>query len=92
MAALCPDMFVAVGYTDLLRAPLLAVPRILAANFHASLLPAYRGRHPVFWALRHGERWAGLTVHVMDEGFDTGDVLYAGARADPQEGFRRDSL
>jgi methionyl-tRNA formyltransferase len=39
-------------------------------------LPAYRGKHPLFWALRNGERWAGLTVHVMDSGLDTGDILY----------------
>ncbi len=71
-----PDLFMAVGYMYLLKEPLLSVPRILAANFHASLLPAYRGKHPVFWALRNGERWTGLTVHVMDPNFDTGDILY----------------
>ena len=61
---------------SLLKAEILAVPRLLAANFHASLLPAYRGKHPLFWALRNGERWTGLTVHVMDGGLDTGDILY----------------
>jgi len=71
-----PDLFVAVGYTGILKKSLLEVPKILAANFHASLLPAYRGRHPVFWALRNGERWAGLTVHVMEARIDTGDILY----------------
>ena len=55
---------------------LLAVPARIAANFHASLLPAYRGRSPLFWAIRHGETHAGLTVHVMDQGLDTGDILY----------------
>jgi methionyl-tRNA formyltransferase len=73
--ALSPDLFLAIGYLSLLGAELLAVPR-LAVNFHASLLPAYRGRHPLFWALRNGERHAGLTVHLMDAGFDTGDILY----------------
>ena len=76
MRKLTPDLFVAVGYTNLLKEQILSVPRMLTANFHASLLPAYRGRHPVFWALRNGERRAGLTVHVMDSDFDTGDVLY----------------
>ena len=76
MQALSPDLFMAVGYTNLLKPQLVAVPRLLAANFHASLLPAYRGRHPVFWALRNGERWAGLTVHAMDNGLDTGAILY----------------
>ena len=76
MSDLSPDLFVAVGYTNILKEQLLSVPRILAVNFHASLLPAYRGKHPVFWALRNGERWSGLTVHVMDTGIDTGDILY----------------
>jgi methionyl-tRNA formyltransferase len=73
---LAPDLFVAVGYMNRLKPEILAVPRLLAANFHASLLPAYRGKHPVFWALRNGERWAGLTVHMMDPNLDTGDLLY----------------
>jgi methionyl-tRNA formyltransferase len=73
--ALSPELFLAAGYLSLLGAELLAVPR-LAVNFHASLLPAYRGKHPLFWALRNGERRAGLSVHLMDLGFDTGDILY----------------
>jgi methionyl-tRNA formyltransferase len=76
MRDLAPDLFVAVGYMNLLKEAVLSLPRLVAANFHASLLPAYRGKHPVFWALRNGERWSGLTVHVMDVGLDTGDVLY----------------
>jgi methionyl-tRNA formyltransferase len=76
LRALSPDLFLAVGYLLLLKAPLLAVPRVIAANFHASLLPAYRGKHPVFWALRHGERRSGLTVHEMGPGLDTGDIIF----------------
>jgi methionyl-tRNA formyltransferase len=49
---------------------------LLAVNFHASLLPNYRGKHPVLWALRNNEKWSGLTVHVMDPGIDTGDIIY----------------
>jgi methionyl-tRNA formyltransferase len=76
VAGLSPDLFLAVGYTNILRKAILRVPRRLSANFHASLLPAYRGKHPVFWCLRGGERWSGLTVHAMDPGIDTGDILY----------------
>jgi methionyl-tRNA formyltransferase len=76
MRALRPDLFLAVGYLSRLGGDLLAVPRLLATNFHASLLPAYRGLHPVFWTLRAGEQWAGLTVHILDAGLDTGDILY----------------
>jgi methionyl-tRNA formyltransferase len=71
-----PDLFVAVGYSHILKEPILSVPKILAANFHASLLPRYRGKHPVFWCLRNGERYSGLTVHAMDPGIDTGDILF----------------
>jgi methionyl-tRNA formyltransferase len=73
---LAPDLFLAVGYPNILRPAALAIPRLAAVNFHASLLPAYRGKHPVFWCLRNGERWSGLTVHIMDAGIDTGDLLY----------------
>jgi methionyl-tRNA formyltransferase len=76
MRALQPDLFLAVGYLNRLREGLLGIPRLLSVNFHASLLPAYRGLHPVFRTLRGGERWAGLTVHVLDAGLDTGDILY----------------
>ncbi len=76
MRTLAPDLFVAVGYALILKPALLAVPKLLAVNFHASLLPSYRGKHPVFWTLRGGEVWAGLTVHIMDPGIDTGDIIY----------------
>lgn len=75
-AKLEPDLFVAAGYILILKEEVLRVPRLLSANFHASLLPDYRGKHPVFWALRNGEKWSGLTVHAMDPGIDTGDILY----------------
>ena len=71
-----PDVLIAIGYTNILKKPILELPRRCAVNFHASLLPAYRGKHPVFWCLRNGERWSGLTVHIMDEGIDSGDILY----------------
>jgi methionyl-tRNA formyltransferase len=76
MRGLRPDLFLAVGYLNRLREELLSIPTVLAVNFHASLLPAYRGLHPVFRTLRAGERWGGLTIHVVDSGLDTGDILY----------------
>jgi methionyl-tRNA formyltransferase len=76
MNSLAPDLFVAVGYSLILGPTILSVPRMLSVNFHASLLPDYRGKHPVFWTLRGDEPWAGLTVHAMDPGVDTGDIIY----------------
>ncbi len=43
-------------------------------NVHPSLLPQYRGPYPLFWRLRHGDRNCGVTIHCMDERFDTGDI------------------
>jgi UDP-4-amino-4-deoxy-L-arabinose formyltransferase/UDP-glucuronic acid dehydrogenase (UDP-4-keto-hexauronic acid decarboxylating) len=74
--ALNPDFFMAVGYMLLLKSGILSVPRVVAANFHASLLPSYRGKHPVFWALRNGEPWCGLSIHEMSPGLDTGDIIF----------------
>ena len=83
-----PDLFIAVGYTLKLGQPLLSVPRVGAVNFHASLLPAYRGLHPVFWALYHGERVSGVTAHHLDAGLDTGPIAYQV----PVRVHRRDSV
>lgn len=76
MKDLRPDLFLAAGYVKLLKKELLSVPSFLAVNFHASLLPAYRGKHPVFWALRNGEKSVGLSVHVMSEELDKGNIIY----------------
>ncbi len=76
LAKLKPDLFLTAGYAIILKEEILALPDLLAVNFHASLLPDYRGKHPVFWALRSGEKWSGLTVHAMDPGIDTGDIIY----------------
>lgn len=76
MRALAPDFFIAVGYMLLLKSAVLSVPRVIAANFHASLLPAYRGKHPVFRALRNGEPWCGLTIHEMSPALDAGDIIF----------------
>jgi len=43
-------------------------------NLHNSLLPRYRGRHAFAWAIIHGERQVGWTLHAMDENFDTGPI------------------
>ena len=71
-----PELLIAVGYTLKFGQSLLAVPRVGAVNFHASLLPTYRGLHPVFWALYYGERVSGATVHHLDAGLDTGPIAY----------------
>ncbi len=72
---LAPDLIFCVGWTQLLRKPILEIPTIGCIGFHASLLPRYRGRAPVNWAIIHGETETGNTMMFLDEGVDTGDII-----------------
>jgi methionyl-tRNA formyltransferase len=73
--ALKPDFFFSFYYREMLKAPLLAIPKHGALNMHGSLLPKYRGRVPVNWAIIRGETETGATLHYMTEKPDNGDVV-----------------
>ena len=73
--ALDPEFLFSFYYRVLLAAPLLALPTRGALNMHGSLLPRYRGRAPVNWAVLHGERETGATLHYMTEKADAGDIV-----------------
>lgn len=75
LAALQPDFLFSFYYRLMLKAPLLALPKGGAWNMHGSLLPKYRGRVPVNWAIIHGERETGATLHQMLEKPDAGGIL-----------------
>ena len=75
LAALQPDFLFSFYYRLMLKAPLLALPKQGAWNMHGSLLPRYRGRVPVNWAIIHGERETGATLHGMVEKPDAGGIL-----------------
>jgi methionyl-tRNA formyltransferase len=70
-----PDLMVVTGWTRLLSAELLSVPARGVVGFHASLLPRYRGRAPVNWAILRGEATTGNTMMYLDAGTDTGDII-----------------
>jgi len=70
-----PDFLFSFYYRQMLKPALLAVPRRGAYNLHGSLLPKYRGRAPVNWAVLHGERETGATLHVMDAKPDHGAIV-----------------
>jgi methionyl-tRNA formyltransferase len=75
IAALQPDFLFSFYYRLMLKAPLLAIPQNGALNMHGSLLPRYRGRVPVNWAIIHGETETGATLHYMTEKPDNGDIV-----------------
>jgi methionyl-tRNA formyltransferase len=57
------------------RSKILETPRFGVANVHPSLLPYYRGRDCIRWAMINGEKEVGITVHRMDESLDTGPII-----------------
>jgi methionyl-tRNA formyltransferase len=75
VAAFAPDVIVVACFPWRLPEPLLALPRLGCVNLHPSLLPENRGPDPLFWAFRRGEDHTGVTVHVMDAGYDSGPIL-----------------
>lgn len=70
------DIIIVVAYGRILPAHILTLPPLGTINVHGSLLPKYRGAAPIQWAIINGETETGVTIMQMDEGLDTGDILY----------------
>lgn len=68
------DFAVMIGFKRKVTPELLN--KFTFVNIHYSLLPKYRGLHSVAWALINGENEIGYTVHEVDEGIDSGDIIY----------------
>ena len=73
--ALQPDFYFSFYYREMLKRELLEIPKLGALNMHGSLLPKYRGRVPVNWAIIKGETETGSTLHYMTEKPDNGDIV-----------------
>ena len=83
---LAPDYLFSFYYRHMIPTQLLACAKIAALNMHGSLLPKYRGRAPVNWAILHGETETGATLHVMEAKPDAGDIVGQSAVSiDPNE-------
>ena len=70
-----PDFLFSFYYRHMLPLTLLEVPPLGAFNMHGSLLPRYRGRVPVNWAVLHGETETGATLHAMVAKPDAGFIV-----------------
>jgi len=75
LAAIAPDFLFSFYYRQMLSPAVLATARRGAFNMHGSLLPRYRGRVPVNWAIIRGERETGATLHEMVEKPDAGRIV-----------------
>lgn len=74
--ALNADLMVVVAYGLILPKAVLAMPALGCINVHGSLLPRWRGAAPIQRALWAGDSEIGITIMQMDEGLDSGDMLY----------------
>jgi folate-dependent phosphoribosylglycinamide formyltransferase PurN len=70
-----PDLLVSVSCPQMIKRRMLSLARLGGINIHSSLLPAYAGLAPYYWALSNGERRTGTTVHYMTSEFDKGNIL-----------------
>jgi methionyl-tRNA formyltransferase len=69
------DMICVACFSLLIPRAILQLPRLGCLNVHPSLLPQNRGPEPLFWTFREGSDTTGVTIHLMDERMDTGDIL-----------------
>ena len=94
IADLQPDLILSVYYRNMISSKILAIPRLGAFNMHGSLLPRYRGRAPINWAVLHGESRIGMTLHRMVKSADAGAVVdqegvEIGPRDTAEQAFRK---
>ncbi|WP_051940424.1 methionyl-tRNA formyltransferase [Phaeacidiphilus oryzae] len=75
LAQLAPDYLLIANFQQILRKPVLDVPRRAVVNFHPSPLPRYAGLAPFFWMARNGERHGGVTALITTPGIDDGPIL-----------------
>lgn len=94
IAALQPDLILSVYYRHMIGTKILGLPRLGSWNLHGSLLPKYRGRAPINWAVLHGEPRIGMTLHRMVKAADAGaivdqDGVELGLRDTAEQAFRK---
>lgn len=70
-----PDIIVSGYFDQIIKKDLIKIPSFGILNIHLSMLPEYRGVKPVFWVLKNKEYKTGVTIHIVEEGLDTGDIV-----------------
>jgi len=69
------DLIVSMSFDQIFKKEIIGLPKFGSINCHAGKLPFYRGRNILNWALINDEKEFGITVHYVDEGIDTGDII-----------------
>ncbi|MEM7347737.1 MAG: methionyl-tRNA formyltransferase [Chloroflexota bacterium] len=76
LVAFAPDLIIVAAFGQILKPNVLALPQFGCLNVHASLLPRWRGAAPIAAAIQAGDQETGITLMQMNEGLDTGPMLY----------------
>lgn len=71
-----PDCLFCNSYSMLIKEDILQLVNDSAFNIHASYLSCNRGPNPIQWAIIKGQNYTGVTIHCMDTGFDTGNIVH----------------
>lgn len=69
------DLFISVASPIIFKKDLIEIPKIDCINIHNAPLPFYRGMLPNFWQIYNNEKTAGMTIHRIFRGIDTGDII-----------------
>jgi methionyl-tRNA formyltransferase len=77
IAALQPEIILSCQYAMILKPAVIGAASAATLNIHFGPLPRYRGVAPVYWAIANGEKETGVTLHHIDPGVDSGDILAA---------------
>lgn len=75
IAKINPDIIFSIFFLQILKKPILDIPKIGCINIHFAPLPKYRGFYPQMRAIINNETIHGVTMHFMDEGIDSGDII-----------------
>jgi methionyl-tRNA formyltransferase len=94
IAEMRPDLILSVYYRNMIGMKVLGIAPLGAFNMHGSLLPKYRGRAPINWAVLHGEPRIGMTLHRMVKAPDAGNIVDQegvdiGPRDTAEQAFRK---
>ncbi len=75
LRSLAPDIVLVACFPMILSGPWLTLAKHMSLNVHPSVLPSYRGPTPLFWQFREGEHETGVTLHMIEQGVDAGDIV-----------------
>lgn len=69
------DLIASVSPSQIFKENLINLPKHGCINIHTAKLPKYKGLYPTYWAMSHGEKTLGISIHYIEKGIDTGKII-----------------